>query len=462
MIPLAIAEIARAVQGDVHGVADPERFVTHVVTDSRGAGEDSMFVAIAGERVDGHEFAADAVNAGAVIVLAERPLEVPCIVVADVVAALGALAHWYRATYLDCTVIAVTGSSGKTSTKDLIHQVCSVLGPTVSARGSFNTDVGLPLTVLDADAATRYLVLEMGMRGLGHIARLVDIVTPDIGVVTNVGTAHVGVVGSQEAIAQAKGELVRDLPKQAWAVLNADDPFVRAMPTSAQRRTFGEGAHADIAARAIALDEQARPSFDLVIDGRSARVDLGLHGEHAVSNALAAAAVGAIVGASVEQIAEALTDARPRSPWRMDVCTTKAGFRVINDAYNANPESMRAGLKALVAMRGPGRTWAVLGAMRELGERSRDEHDAIGRLIVRLDINQLICVGDETKVMHLGASNEGSWGEESRWVPDAPDALALLASEVQPGDVVLVKASRSVGLDRLAEQLINDVGGGVA
>lgn len=461
MIPLRIEQIAEAVQGTVHGV-DGASLVRSVVTDSREPMMDAMFVAIAGERVDGHTFAPDVMARGARVVLSDRVLSEPCIQVPDTVTALGSLARWYHRTQLQCTVIAITGSSGKTTTKDLIHQVCEHAGPTVSARGSFNTDVGLPLTVLEADAATRYLVLEMGMRGIGHIARLVDVVSPDIGVVVNVGSAHIELLGSQQAIAQAKGELVHTLAPDAWAVLNNDDPFVRAMPTTGQRWMFGEGAGSDAMAQHIRLDDQARASFDLVIKDERAHVQLALHGEHYVSNALAAASVGSLIGLDIEQIASALTKAQAKSRWRMEIQRTKAGFRVVNDAYNANPESVRAALKALIAMRADGRAWAVLGEMRELGDASRDEHDAIGRLIVRLDIDQLICIGAATKVMYLGASNEGSWGDEAAWVPDADAAYAMLSAGLQPDDVVLVKASRSIGLDVLAHRLVDELGGGAA
>jgi len=461
MIPLQVGDIAAATRGTLHGV-DAQVRVHSVVTDSRNPCADAMFVAIAGERADGHDFAAEAIAHGAVVVLSNYALEYPCIVVSDPVEALGTLAAWYYQTHLTCTVIGITGSSGKTTTKDLIHQVCTIAGPTVSAPGSYNTDVGLPLTVLDADTDTRYLILEMGMRGRGHIARLVNIVKPDIGVVVNVGTAHIESLGSQQAIAEAKAELVVNLEAEGWAVLNQDDPFVRLMPTPARRWTFGESAGVDARAENVTIDQRACPHFDLVIGEDRSPVQLDLHGEHYVSNALAAASVGSLIGLSTQKIAQALSDAQPRSRWRMEVVHTKAEFTVINDTYNANPESMRAALKALIAMRGSGRVWAVLGEMRELGKDSVMEHDAIGRLIVRLDIDQLICVGDNTRVMHLAASNEGSWGDESAWVADIDGALALLADGLRPQDVVLVKASRSIGLDQLADALIHRIGGGAA
>jgi UDP-N-acetylmuramoyl-tripeptide--D-alanyl-D-alanine ligase len=465
VIALTPADIADAVGGTLVGVTDPDQAcVTGVVVDSRVVEPGSMFVAVVGERSDGHEFAPAAVAAGAVLVLAARPVpdasggDLPCVVVPDPVVALGLLASWYRRERLDCTVVGITGSSGKTSTKDLIARVLAVGGPTVSARGSFNTEVGMPLTVLRADESTRYLVLEMGMRGEGHIAYLVQLVPPDISVVLNVGSAHLGMLGSREAIARAKSEIVRDLPADAVAVLNADDPAVRAMAevTAARVVTFGEARDAGARATDVRLDELARPSFTLTdsMSGDVLPVDLALSGEHYVSNACAAAAVGLVAGLSLEQIVDALRAAGIDSPWRMEVRVSPRGFTVINDAYNANPESVRAALKSLAAMGAGRRTWAVLGEMRELGDASVEEHDAIGRLAVRLDISRLVCVGDATRVMHLGASSEGSWGEESMHVPDVEAAIALLLEQVRPDDVILVKASRAIGLERVAEALL--------
>lgn len=452
MIPLTLRQIAEAIDGQVHN-ADPETVVSSVVTDSRDVTPGCLFVAIEGERVDGHSFAGQVCADGAVAVLSRRVLSEPCIVVSDPVQALGTLAEWYRRAVLRCRVIGITGSSGKTTTKDLISSVLERVGPTISARGSFNTEVGLPLTILEADPDTEFLVLEMGMRGIGHIAELVSIAQPDIGVVVNVGTAHLELLGSMSAIAQAKGELVRDLPKTATAILNGDDPFVRVMPTQARRLHFGEGSDNEVRGMHVTIDDRARAHFTLAIGDEQAPVDLLLHGEHFVSNALAAAAVGHAVGMTVPAIADALSAATPRSPWRMAI-HEGGGITIVHDAYNANPDSVRAALKALTAMKGLGRAWAVLGEMRELGDASMVEHDAIGRLAVRLDVDRLVCVGEATRVMHLGASTEGSWGEESVWVPDADAAIAHVTEHLVPGDVVLVKASRSVGLERVAEALI--------
>jgi UDP-N-acetylmuramoyl-tripeptide--D-alanyl-D-alanine ligase len=465
---MTVGDIADAVDGTLHGV-DAATIVSDVVVDSRGAVPGAMYVAIAGERVDGHDFAEQSVAAGCSVVLSAGELArvdgsaVPAIVVDDPVLALGRLARAVRRDRLRCKVVAITGSSGKTSTKDLLASVLSAVGSTVSPKGSFNTEVGLPLTVLSADEGTEFLILEMGMRGLGHIGYLVDIARPDVGVILNVGSAHVGMLGSREGIAEAKGELAAGLATDAVAVLNADDSQVRGMAsrTAAQVVTFGESPAASVRAESVRLDDHARASFDLVDDRNgehlSAQVALQLVGEHYVSNALAVAATALSLGVSVELVARELSNAAVQSKWRMEVSEAPGGFTVINDAYNANPESMRAALKTLVALGRGRRTWAVLGEMRELGDDAMTEHDAIGRLAVRLDVSQLVCVGAGTRVMHIAASNEGSWSEESVFVPDVDAAIAFVEASVKSGDVVLVKASRSVGLERVAQALLEPV-----
>ncbi|WP_354639665.1 UDP-N-acetylmuramoyl-tripeptide--D-alanyl-D-alanine ligase [Kitasatospora camelliae] len=463
MIALTLAEAAAAVGGTLDG-ADPAAQVTGpVVVDSRQVEPGSLFVAVVGERADGHDFAAKAVADGAVAVLASRPVGVPAVLVDDVVVALGRLARAVVERAEDTAIVALTGSAGKTSTKDLIAQLLTRRGETVYPPGSLNNEIGHPMTALRVAPTTRHLVMEMGARHKGDIDYLTAITPPRIGVVLNVGTAHVGEFGSKEAIAEAKGELVEALPADGVAVLNADDPLVRAMASRTKARVvlFGESREAEIRADRVRLDDTGRPSFTLITPAGSAPVQLRLYGEHHVSNALAAAAVAVSLGMSVDDTAEALAEAGALSRWRMEVVERADGVTVVNDAYNANPDSMRAALRALATMagRGPGRrrTWAVLGEMRELGEESLDEHDAIGRLAVRLDVTKLVAVGGrEAACMELGARNEGSWGEESVLVSDADAAIELLRSQVRPGDVVLVKASRSVGLEKVAEALLAD------
>ncbi|MER5537330.1 UDP-N-acetylmuramoyl-tripeptide--D-alanyl-D-alanine ligase [Streptomyces mirabilis] len=465
MIALSLAEIAAVVGGQTYDIPDPAVQVTGpVVRDSREVEPGSLFVAFVGERVDGHDFAEAVVAAGAVAVLASRPVGVPAIVVADVQAALGALAR-HVVERLGATLVALTGSAGKTSTKDLIAQVLRSKAPTVFTPGSLNNEIGLPLTALSATEETRFLVLEMGARGIGHISYLTDLTPPRIGLVLNVGTAHIGEFGGREQIAQAKGELVESLPPSeagGVAVLNADDPLVRAMASRTKARVilFGESGEADVRAENVRLTDAGQPAFRLHTPSGCSDVTMRLYGEHHVSNALAAAAVAHELGMSADEIALALSEAGSLSRWRMEVTERPDGVTVVNDAYNANPESMRAALRALAAMGKAsqaqgGRTWAVLGQMAELGDEALAEHDAVGRLAVRLNVSKLVAVGGrEASWLQLGAYNEGSWGEESVHVSDAQAAVDLLRSELRPGDVVLVKASRSVGLERVAQALL--------
>ncbi|MET8215293.1 UDP-N-acetylmuramoyl-tripeptide--D-alanyl-D-alanine ligase [Streptomyces hirsutus] len=457
MIALSLAEIAEVVGGQTYDIPDPSVPVTGpVVRDSREVVPGSLFVAFAGERVDGHDFAAAVVEAGAAAVLASRPVGVPAIVVEDVQSALGALAR-HVVRRLGVTLVALTGSAGKTSTKDLIAQVLRRRAPTVFTPGSLNNEIGLPLTALTATEETRFLVLEMGARGIGHIRYLAGLTPPKIGLVLNVGTAHIGEFGGREQIAQAKGELVEALPEDGTAVLNADDPLVRAMAsrTKAKVLLFGESDEADVRAENVRLMDSGQPSFRLHTPSGASDVTMRLYGEHHVSNALAAAAVAHELGMSADEIALALSEAGSLSRWRMEVTERPDGVTVVNDAYNANPESMRAALRALAAMGNGRRTWAVLGKMAELGDEALAEHDAVGRLVVRLNVSKLVAVGGrEAAWLQLGAYNEGSWGEESVHVSDAQAAVDLLRSELRQGDVVLVKASRSVGLESVAQALL--------
>ncbi|MER7401234.1 UDP-N-acetylmuramoyl-tripeptide--D-alanyl-D-alanine ligase [Streptomyces sp. NPDC000070] len=457
MIALSLAEIAEVVGGQTHDIPDPSVQVTGpVVRDSREAGPGSLFVAFAGERVDGHDFAAAVVEAGAVAVLGTRPVGVPAIVVDDVQSALGALAR-HVVRRLGATLVALTGSAGKTSTKDLIAQVLQRKAPTVFTPGSLNNEIGLPLTALSATEETRFLVLEMGARGIGHISYLANLTPPKIGLVLNVGSAHIGEFGGREQIAQAKGELVESLPEDGTAVLNMDDPYVRAMASRTKAKVifFGESDEADVRAENVRLTDTGQPAFRLHTPSGASDVTMRLYGEHHVSNALAAAAVAHELGMSADEIAVALSEAGSLSRWRMEVTERPDGVTVVNDAYNANPESMKAALRALAAIGKGRRTWAVLGKMAELGDEALAEHDAVGRLAVRLNVSKLVAVGGrEAAWLQLGAYNEGSWGEESVHVSDAQAAVDLLRSELRPGDVVLVKASRSVGLESVAQALL--------
>ena len=463
MIALTLAEIAQIVGGTVGGGPGDVLVTAPAFADSRAVQPGGLFVAVPGERVDGHDFAADTVAAGAVAALVSRPVPVPHVLVDDTVVALGRLArhHVDRLVAGGLVVVGVTGSSGKTSTKDLLAAVLEPLGATVAPAGSLNTEIGVPLTALVADEGTRHLVVEMGARGVGHIAYLCEVTPPRIGVVLNVGAAHAGEFGSKELTARAKSELVAALPAAAdggVAVLNADDPLVAAMAgvTPARVVTFGLGPDAGVRAEEVRLDQLGRPSFRLRAgDLEPVEVTLPLHGAHHVGNALAAAAVALELGATPAGVAQALATAVPRSRWRMEVVERPDGVTVVNDAYNANPDSVRAALAALVAMANGRRTWAVLGEMAELGAASPAEHEEMGRLARRSGVTRLLVVGAGAHGVHSGALAEGAVdGEGSIVVADVPAALELLTAELRPGDLVLVKASRSSGLERLAEGLL--------
>ena len=515
MIDLTVAQIAEIVGGVLADISPKDAAQCHVTGsvefDSREVGPGGLFLALPGSRSDGHDHAASAVAAGAVAVLVARPVGVPAIVVAPEppmaegrlagvlehdadgsgAAVLGALAKLARAVAAELvagglTIIGITGSSGKTSTKDLVAAVLEPLGEVVAPPGSFNNELGHPWTVLRATRNTDYLVLEMSARHPGNIAALAEIAPPAVGVVLNVGTAHLGEFGSREVIAQTKSELPQAVPQSGVVILNADDPVVVAMAdvtaarvvrvSRANTTNTGSPNAPDVWAGPVSLDELARPQFTMHAGAAEAEVRLGVYGDHQVTNALCAGAVALECGAGIEQVASALAAAGPVSRHRMQVTTRADGVTVIDDAYNANPDSMRAGLQALAWIARGGahdkekpaansrRSWAVLGEMAELGEDAIIEHDRIGRLAVRLDVSRLVVVGTgrSMSAMHHGAVMEGSWGAEAVNVADGDAALALLRAEVQPGDVVLIKASNAAGLGALADALVSDPGAGVA
>ena len=466
MIEMTLGEVASIIGGEL--VGDADALVTGTVEfDSRAVAPGALFLALPGERVDGHDFVATAAAAGAVGAIVTHRLDVDLaqIVVADGIDALTALASAVARRLSDTTVIGVTGSSGKTSTKDLLAQVLATAGSTVAPPGSFNNELGHPYTVLRAGPDTRFLVLETSARGIGHIRHLTEIAPPRIGVVLNVGSAHLGEFGSREAIAQAKGELVEALPADGLAVLNADDRLVSAMRarTPARVVTVGLSPDADVRAEDVELDDLGRASFALIVKGSRTPITLRHSGAHHVGNALAAAAVALECGMTPEAIAVTLGQAVPISRWRMETTERADGVLIINDAYNANPESMRAALATLAtvglarATRG-GRSFAVLGEMAELGASAHAEHEALGRLAGELGITHVLAVGAPARPIVRGAALEGSNVETARWTPDVESAVALLRGELREADVVLVKASRAASLERVAEGIAQDGG----
>jgi UDP-N-acetylmuramoyl-tripeptide--D-alanyl-D-alanine ligase len=454
VIPMTLAEIARVLNASLDGVPDPEALVTGPsAVDSREVAPGGLFAATVGARVDGHDYAAKAVAGGAVAVLASRSVGVPAIVVEDVQAALGVLARHVLAR-LDCTVIALTGSVGKTTTKDLLAQILEPHAPTVSTDRSFNNELGLPLTVLRADAGTRYLVLEMGAGRKGDLVYLTSIAPPQVGLVLNVGAAHVSRMGGGLAdVAEAKGELVEALTPDGYALLNADDPYVMGMAerTKARIVQYGRSPGANVRAEEVCLGEKARPAFDLVTPSGRARITLDLIGEHHVANALGAAAAAATLELSTDEIAAGLNAAQRRSSGRFEITERPDGATIINDAYNANPESMRAGLHAFRALAGSRRTIAVLSAMGQQADASRSRHEEVGRLVAELGINVLIAVGEGDP---WAMAQEASDAEVAvHTVEDVAGAVRVATELIAPGDVVFVKASSEYGLGACAREL---------
>ncbi|HEY3687688.1 MAG TPA: UDP-N-acetylmuramoyl-tripeptide--D-alanyl-D-alanine ligase [Streptosporangiaceae bacterium] len=462
MIPISLTRIAEVTGSRICDAPDPDALVTGpAVIDSREAEPGTLFVALPGERADGHDFAAAAVAAGATAVLGDRPVGVPALVTepGGVLDALGRLARANLDALPGTTVVGLTGSAGKTSTKDMLGALCARLGATIAPPGSFNNEIGHPLTVLRADAGTRYLVLEVSARGIGHIAYLCGIAPPRIGVVLNVGTAHLGEFGSRDAIARAKGELVEALPSAAdggIAVLNADDPMVAGMKTRTAARVvwFGRTETADVRAADVLLDSSGRAAFTLVTPEGSAPVRLGVYGGAQVSNALAAAAVARELGMPVGDIAAALGEIATISRWRMEVTERPDGVTVVNDAYNANPDSVRAALDTLSVMAPEGHGVAVLGGMAELGPQSEIEHERAGAHAVASGVRTLVAVGDDAAPILAGAKSAPGWTGEAVGVPDAEAAAELLRNRLGAGDVVLVKGSRVAGLERVAQALL--------
>jgi len=459
MIAFTLHEIAAVTGGALHG--DDRVVDGPVVTDSREAAPGSLYVARVGEHADGHDFAASAIEAGAVGVLGSRPLPgIPTVVVADVQQAFGELARAVADRAPHLRIVGITGSSGKTSTKDLLAQVLAPLGETVAPVGSYNSEVGVPLTVCRVTTNTRFLVAEMGATNLGNIAYLTQIAPPSIGIVLNVGTAHVGEFGSVEAIAQTKGELVEALPESGLAVLNADDPRVAAMQTRTRARvvTVGRGEDAQVRATDVVLDEQDRPSFTVRgLDGIEALpVRLGLHGEHQVGNALAVAVAARALGATGEQIATGLAGARPVSRWRMEVHQLPSGVTLINDAYNANLDSMVAALRALQRIGRGRRTIAVLGEMRELGDFSEQAHHEVGAAAAELGIGVVVAVG--TGAQPIAAAAEAA-GVPVQRAADVDEAHRVVVQLLAPSDVILFKSSRDSGLRFLGDRITLEQGG---
>jgi UDP-N-acetylmuramoyl-tripeptide--D-alanyl-D-alanine ligase len=463
MVTMSAERLAELTRGKVVRGA-PDTVFSGAEIDSRAIAPGMAFFALIGERTDGHEWVPAALRAGARVAVVSRfddeaaaalPATPAAVVLVDDVAmALRALARQHRET-LRCRVVGITGSTGKTSTKDFLVAALGDAFRVTATRGNRNNELGVPLTVLEAGNRTDVLVVEMGMRGEGEIAALCRIVQPGIGVVTNIGQTHIELLGSQDAIVRAKGELVACVPVEGHVFLNGDDAWSRALETRAQAPVtwYGLGERADVRATDIETDDLGRPTLTLQTAEGSARVSLPVPGRHHAYTAAAAAAVALYLGADLETVAAGLSQVVPTG-MRMEVFTAASGVTVVNDAYNANPTSMRAAVTALADMRAEGVRVAVLGDMAELGSLTELAHFRLGEVVAGAGIERLVTVGDRARRIAEGAIAQGMDAASVRACSTVEEASEVLDDLVRPGDVVLVKASRSMGLERVVEGIL--------
>ncbi|MFZ9308770.1 MAG: UDP-N-acetylmuramoyl-tripeptide--D-alanyl-D-alanine ligase [Candidatus Nanopelagicales bacterium] len=453
----SLTEIASIVEGTLSG-SDAD--ITSIATDSRNLKPGALFIALHGSNFDGHDFVEDAISKGAVAVLVSRPVPGTHIHVSNTLIALGQIAATYRKS-LPATVIAITGSSGKTSTKDLMACALSPFGLVVKSERSLNNEIGVPLTILQADSSTDFLILEMGMRGLGQIDYLTKIASPNVSVLLNAGSAHLSELGSRENILKAKSEIFHNMVEPKIKITSADDARLVELGSNLETPMvfFGQSTSANVCIEDLSISENGFPSSNIKIHGETTNLTIPRVGEHQMLNAAAVIAVIGALKLDLPRALQSLSGCKDSEKWRMQIIELQNDITVINDAYNANPESMRAGLRALKDYAKKRRTWAVLGEMLELGETSLEEHDALGRLCVRLDVSKTLAVGQSARSIQLGASLEGSWNQESIFAETVEQAIDVLIHEVQPGDVVFIKASRAVGLERVAMALENHFGG---
>ena len=465
MIAISLKEIAEVIEAEI--VGDSSIIITgSVETDSRLVTKGSLFVAKPGELTDGHLFVSSAIEKGAVAAIVERQLteDIAQLIVKDSVVALGLLAKYVVAKVKalgTLKVIGVTGSNGKTTTKNMLREVLSTKGETIAPEESFNNEVGAPYSMLRINEQTKFLVVELGAGGLGSIRYLAQMCEPDIGIELKVGLAHAGEFGGIEVTERIKAELVEELSSEGIALLNTDDERVKRMSekTKAKVSTFGLSADAQYRADDLAVSIQGTSFTFITPEGNRSHVQLQILGEHHVYNALAALATAELLGVDRSQAIAALEQMKLAEKWRMELNVASSGLTVINDAYNSSPDSMRAALQTLAQLgRQTGKkTVAVMGEMAELGEFSAHEHDAIGRIAVRLNLGQVVVVGKAAKLIHMGASQEGSWDGESQYFDEISDALGYLRGMLTGDEIVLVKSSKSANLRYLGDDLLKEI-----
>jgi len=466
MIPLTLKEISVAVNATIINVDSNLKVTGKVVIDSRKVSQGDLFVAINGEKVDGHDFCNQAIKQGAVAVLSSKELaDIPTLLVKEgnigsknidqpTVIALGKIATYLLAKLPNIFKIAVTGSSGKTTTKDLLSDLGNLIGPTVAPVGSYNNEIGMPQTILECDEKTKVLILEMGAREVGNIKKLCQIAKPDTSILLNIGSAHIEIFGSKELILKTKSEIIECLNPDDVAILNHEDETFSKQKTKAKIVSFGLSG-ADVSAKNVILNEKAQASYELEFEGKVSQVNLKLVGAHQVSNSLAAAAVFLKKGLDIELVAKTLSNSNPKSKWRMQVEVNSKNVTVINDSYNANPESMKAAIRTLKQAGIDKNTFIILGEMLELGSNSKEMHEDVASLIKKLNIKKTLIVGNGAKVVSDYLS-KNSYEGRLEFCKDIDSAISKTKEMVENNDVVLVKASRAIGLERVANALMMD------
>lgn len=451
MIKLSIAEFAKIAGGEINGLNSDDVIGLHAVINSKESNKSNFFAAFKGANVDGHDFVKESIANGSPFALVERPVEYPHILVNNVLESLTKLAKFNRAHLPNLKVIGITGSQGKTTTKDFLAHLLNVSGNTVAPIASLNNELGVPLLLLQCDETSKYCIVEMGARHKGDIAHLCEIAHPNIGVVLVVGQAHLGEFGSIESIAQTKQELIDNLPADGLAVLGNYDSYTPKMADGKSLRviTFGENTGCEVRAADVEIKE-GRANFDLVTKDGRASVALQLLGAQQIANALAAAAVATELGMGIDAIAAALSTAELKSKWRMEFLEI-GGVAIINDSYNANPDSAIAALKslALITQERGGSSWAILGKMHELGESSTQEHSRVGKIAADIGIDHLISVGQNQYL----AGVEGS--ETMGMAIASQDEFTKFIEHISPGDVLLFKASRAEKLNEMVDSVVS-------
>jgi UDP-N-acetylmuramoyl-tripeptide--D-alanyl-D-alanine ligase len=459
---LSIEEVLKATRGKLLQ-GEGNTFFQGISTDSRTVTEGELFIALKGFRFDGHHYVLEALEkkAGGVVIEEDKVGDIrwngyrakAVIAVKDTLFALGNIALDWRRKYRT-PLVALTGSNGKTTTKEMIAACLETTFPILKTKGNLNNLIGLPLTLLTLTEKERVVVLEMGMNVPGEIRRLTEIAEPDVGLITNIQEVHLEGMESLERLKEEKGELFRKMRRDGTILVNQDDPRVVDLASDypGQKITFGIEHPAEVMAKEIRLGGAEGTFFTLILEGEAMEIHLRLLGRHFIPNALSAIAVACLFGVEVKQVKEALENFKS-IPMRMEIVPLKGGKTLINDAYNANPHSMELALETLVEAKGEGRAIAVLGDMLELGNFTKEAHEQLGEKVSELSIDFLLALGEEAPIVVESAIRHGFPLERVRVVESHSEAISILKQMIQNGDWILVKGSRRMAMEKIVEGL---------